>query len=109
MVLVFDCGIVFLRSSYATPNGVVGGAGILPSSTDMEALTGFCGTGFGENRSSSMKEMSLSMSSALKPNFGRCKTSLYSEMISSFTSAFTVPENNALYTRAGGESEFLVK
>ena len=59
MVLVFDCGIVFLRSSYATPNGVVGGAGILPSSTDMEALTGFCGTGFGENRSSSMKEMSL--------------------------------------------------
>jgi hypothetical protein len=23
MVLVFDCGIVFLRSSYATPNGLL--------------------------------------------------------------------------------------
>ena len=61
MVLAFDCGIVFLRSSYATPNGVVGCGDIAliyrygsPNgllwngnafiATDMEALTGFCGT-----------------------------------------------------------------
>ena len=46
MVWAFDCIFLSIHSSYATPHGVVGRGDALVA-TDMEALTGFGGMGFG--------------------------------------------------------------